>query len=104
MDRAVGSRDQGGQLPPPTVRTWWQDPTRKMDLNLVNIKDIPCTSETIWWMTSLGREEMPNVVGIDEFDYKPKGDRFKVALEGGKAKEAPTKDAEATPTARDPIH
>jgi hypothetical protein len=35
----------------------------------VNIEDIPCTSEAIRRLVSLGAEEMPNVAGITEFDY-----------------------------------
>jgi hypothetical protein len=30
-----------------TFRTWWRDLARKMDLNLVNIEDIPMTSGAI---------------------------------------------------------
>jgi chromosome segregation ATPase len=30
-----------------TFRTWWRDPARKMDLNSVNIEDIPMTSRAI---------------------------------------------------------
>jgi chromosome segregation ATPase len=30
-----------------TFRTWWRDPARKMDLNSVNIEDIPMTSGAI---------------------------------------------------------
>jgi hypothetical protein len=30
-----------------TFRTWWRDPARKMDLNSVNIEDIPMTKEAI---------------------------------------------------------
>ena len=30
-----------------TFRTWWRDPRRKMDLNIVHIEDIPYTNETI---------------------------------------------------------
>jgi hypothetical protein len=73
-----------------TFRTWWQDPTWKMDLNLVNIKDVPCTGETIQRLTSLGREETPDVAGIDEFNYNPEADHSEAALEGGKVSEAST--------------
>jgi hypothetical protein len=62
----------------------------------VNIEDIPCTGETIRWLTSLGREEMPNATRIDEFNYNPEANHFEVASEGGEAKEASTKDVEAT--------
>ena len=30
-----------------TFKTWWRDPARKVDLNMVNIKDIPSTVEAI---------------------------------------------------------
>ena len=73
-----------------------------MNLNLMNIEDMPCTSETIRRLTSLGREEMPDAMEIDEFDYKPEGDHSEVALEGGEAEEASIKDAEATLAVRDP--
>jgi hypothetical protein len=61
-----------------TFRTWWKDLARKMDLNLVNIEDIPCIGEAIWWLTNLGREEMPDAVGIEKFDYHPEVDQSKV--------------------------
>jgi vacuolar-type H+-ATPase subunit I/STV1 len=48
-----------------TFRTWWKDPAWKMDLNSVNIEDIPMTSGAIRQLISLGREEMPDAVGID---------------------------------------
>jgi hypothetical protein len=74
-----------------------------MDLNSVNIKDILCTSEAIKWLTSLGREEMPDAVGISDFNYNPKADHYEAAPKGGKANEASTKDAEATLAAQDPL-
>ena len=37
-----------------TFRTWWKDPSWKTDLDRLNIEDIPCTSETIRRLTSLG--------------------------------------------------
>jgi hypothetical protein len=39
---------------------------------------------------------MPNATGIDEFNYNPEANHFEVASEGGEAKEASTKDVEAT--------
>jgi hypothetical protein len=40
-----------------------------MDLNSVNIEDILMTSGAIRQLISLGREKMPDAVGIDRFDY-----------------------------------
>ena len=85
-----------------TFRTWWKDPARKMDLNLIQIKDIPCTGKAIWWLTSLAQEEMLDTAGIAEFDYHPQANDSKAASEGGEAKEA-FEDDEATPTAQDPL-
>jgi DNA repair exonuclease SbcCD ATPase subunit len=79
-----------------TFRTWWRDPARKMDLNLVNIEDIPMTREAIRQLISLGREKMPDAVGIDRFDY-----RSEAAPEGGEAEKEPS-DAEKPPPAQDP--
>ena len=42
-----------------------------MDLNLVQIEDIPCTCEAIRQLTSLDREEMLDAAGITDFDYNP---------------------------------
>jgi hypothetical protein len=42
-----------------------------VDLNLVNIEDIPCTNEAIRRLTNLGREEMPDAAGIWDFNYDP---------------------------------
>ena len=52
-------------------------------------------------LTSLGPEEMPNVAGIDRFNYDPYADHSKVASKDGKAKEASTEDAEATLAVQD---
>jgi hypothetical protein len=30
-----------------TFRTWWKDPAQRIDLNSMNIEDIPCTNEAI---------------------------------------------------------
>jgi predicted nuclease with TOPRIM domain len=79
-----------------TFRTWWRDPARKMDLNSVNIEDIPMTSGAIRQLISLGREEMPDAVGIDKFDYQPEA-----TPEGGEAEKKP-EDAENSPPAQDP--
>jgi hypothetical protein len=79
-----------------TFRTWWRDPARKMDLNSVNIEDIPMTKEAIRQLISLGREEMPDAAGIDRFAYHPE-----VAPEGGEA-EKEHDDAENPLPAEDP--
>jgi hypothetical protein len=79
-----------------TFKTWWRDPARKMDLNSVNIEDIPMTKEAIRQLISLGREEMPDAVGIDRFAYHPE-----VAPEGGEA-EKEHDDAENPLPAEDP--
>jgi predicted nucleic acid-binding Zn-ribbon protein len=79
-----------------TFRTWWKDPARKMDLNSVNIEDIPMTSGAIRQLISLGREEMSDAVGIDRFDYKPE-----TVPEGGEAEKEP-EDAMNCPLAQDP--
>jgi hypothetical protein len=84
-----------------TFRTWWKDPARKMDLNLVHIEDIPCIGEAIRRLTSLGQEEMPDAAGITEFDYHPRSGDSEVVPEGGEAREA-FEDVEATPTTQDP--
>jgi chromosome segregation ATPase len=39
-----------------TFRTWWKDPAQRVDLNSVNIEDIPCTSEAIRCLLSFGAE------------------------------------------------
>jgi hypothetical protein len=85
-----------------TFKTWWKDPARKIDLNRVNIKDIQCTGEAIQRLTSLSREEMPNAVGIDRFDYRPEAIQSKVVPEDGDAREA-FENAEAAPAAQDPL-
>jgi hypothetical protein len=64
-----------------------------MDLNLVNIEDIPMTSGAIRQIISLGREEMSDAVGIDRFDYKPEA-----ASKGGEA-EKRSEDATDSPPA-----
>jgi hypothetical protein len=67
-----------------------------MDLNSVNIEDIPMTKEAIRQLISLGREEMPDAAGIDRFAYHPEA-----APEGGKA-EKEHDDAENPLPAEDP--
>jgi hypothetical protein len=79
-----------------TFRTWWRDPARKMDLNSVNIEDIPMTREAIRQLISLGREEMPDATGIDRFNYRPDA-----APKGGEAEKEPD-GAEKPPPAQDP--
>ena len=37
-----------------TFKTWWKDSSWKMDLNLVQIEDVPCKSDAIRRLTSLG--------------------------------------------------
>jgi hypothetical protein len=82
-------------------RTWFRDPTQKVDLNSVNIEDIPCTNEAIQCLISLGREEMPDTVGIADFDYHPPPPELEAAAEGKEAREA-SRDAEATPAVQGP--
>jgi hypothetical protein len=79
-----------------TFRTWWRDPVRKMDLNSVNIEDIPMMSEAIRQLISLGQEEMPNAMGIDRFDCRPEA-----VPEGGEV-EKKAKDVVNSPSAKDP--
>jgi hypothetical protein len=67
-----------------------------MDLNLVNIEDIPMTKEAIRQVISLDLEEMPDAVGIDRFAYRPEA-----APEGGETKKDHD-DAEEPPPAQDP--
>jgi hypothetical protein len=67
-----------------------------MDLNSINIEDIPMTSGAIRQLVSLGREEMPDAVGIDRFNYRPEA-----APEGEEAKKRP-EDAKGSPLAQDP--
>jgi hypothetical protein len=83
-----------------TFRTWWRDPAQRVDLNSVNIKDIPCTKEVIRPLLSLGRKEMPNTAGIAEFDYRPALEPEAIG-ESGEAREA-FGNAEATPAVQDP--
>jgi hypothetical protein len=64
-----------------------------MDLNSVNIEDIPMTSGAIRQLISLGHEEMPDAVRIDRFDYRPEA-----APEGGEVKKKP-EDAMNSPPA-----
>jgi hypothetical protein len=86
-----------------TFRTWWRDPARKMDLNSVNIEDIPMTKEAIRQLISLGREEMPDAAGIDRFAYHPEAapEGGEAAPEGGEA-EKELDDAENPLPAEDP--
>ena len=65
-----------------TFKAWLKDPAQKIDLDSVNIEDIPCTSETIWRLTSLGREEMPDAAKIDKFNYDPHAKHSDAAPEG----------------------
>jgi hypothetical protein len=67
-----------------------------MDLNSVNIEDIPMTKEAIRQLISLGREEMPDTAGIDRFAY-----HLKMAAEGGEV-EKEHEDAENPLPAQDP--
>jgi hypothetical protein len=59
-----------------------------VDLNSVNIEDIPCTIKAIHRLISLGREEMPDAAGIAEFDYHPPAPELEAAEEDGEAEEA----------------
>jgi hypothetical protein len=54
-----------------TFRTWWKDPAQRIDLNSVNIEDIPCTGEAIRRLLSFGADEMPDAARIHEFNYQP---------------------------------
>jgi hypothetical protein len=85
-----------------TFRTWWKDSSWKIDLDQVNVEDVPCTSETMRRMTNLSREEMPDVVGIIVFDYHPPVEDFEATLEGAPDKEA-VEDDGAAPIAQDPL-
>ena len=60
-------------------------------------------SETIRQLTSLGREEIPDVAGIDQFKYDPHADHFDAALEDAEAREASIEDAKVTPAEQDLI-
>ena len=85
-----------------TFRTWWKDPSRKVDLDRLHVEDIPCTSETLRRLTNLDREEMPDAAGIAVFDYHPPVEDFKATLEGAPNKEA-VEDDGAAPIAQDPL-
>jgi hypothetical protein len=85
-----------------TFRAWWRDPAQRVDLNSVNIEDIPCTNEAIRRLISLGREEMPNAVRIAKFDYRPPAPEPKAAKEDGEAREA-FRNAGATTDVQDPL-
>ena len=84
-----------------TFRTWWKDPSQKVDLDKMHIEYVPCTSETMQRLTRLGQEEMPDAVGIVVFDYHPLTEDSEATLEGSQTREA-AEYAEATSTARDP--
>ena len=71
-----------------------------MDLNLVQIEDIPCTSETMQQLTSLRQEEMLDVARIIDFDCHPPAEDSEAAPKGAEAREA-AEDNEASPTAQD---
>jgi hypothetical protein len=81
-----------------TFRSWWRDPARKMDLNSVNIEDIPMTKEAIRQLISLGREEMPDAVGIDRFAYHPEA-----APEGGEVEKEHDKAENPLPAEDPPV-
>jgi hypothetical protein len=66
----------------------------------VNIEDIPCTSEAIRRLLSLGAKEMPNAAGITEFDYRPPALGPETVGDCGEAKEA-SETAEASPVLQD---
>jgi hypothetical protein len=85
-----------------TFWTWWRDPARKMDLNQINIKDIPCTNEVIWRLTTLGREEMPDAMGFTDLDYHPPTPKPEAVPEGREAREA-SGDGEAALVVQDPL-
>jgi hypothetical protein len=85
-----------------TFRTWWRDPAQKVDLNKINIEDIPCTNEAIRYLTTLGREEMPDAAGIADFDYHPPAPEPEAVPERGEVKEA-SGDAEAALVVQDPL-
>jgi hypothetical protein len=72
-----------------------------VDLNSVNIEDIPCTNEAIQCLLSLGREEMPDAVGIAEFDYRLPALELEATEESREAREA-SGNAEATLAVQDP--
>jgi hypothetical protein len=73
-----------------------------MDLNLMNIEDIPCTNEAIRCLISIGREKMPYDVGIVDFDYCPLAPEPETVLKGEEAREA-YENAEAMPAVQDPL-
>jgi hypothetical protein len=83
-----------------TFRTWWRDPAQRLDLNSVNIENIPCTSEAIRRLLSLGAKEMPNVARITEFDYRPPAPGPEAAGDCGEARKA-SGTAEASPILQD---
>jgi hypothetical protein len=85
-----------------TFRTWWRDPTQRVDFNSVNIEDIPCTNKAIRCLLSLGREEMLDAAGIVEFDYCPLAPKPEATEGSREAKEA-SGNAEATPAVQDPL-
>jgi hypothetical protein len=84
-----------------TFRSWWKDPSRKVDLNKLHVEDIPCTSETMRQLTNLGREEMLNAAGITVFDYHPPSKDSEATWEEAQDKEAVEGD-DAAPAAQDP--
>ena len=68
----------------------------------MQIEDVPCTSDAIRRLTSLGQEEMPDAIGIADFDYHPLADDSEATPKGAEAREV-VEDDEATPTAQDPF-
>jgi hypothetical protein len=83
-------------------RSWWKDPSHKVDLGKIHVEDIPCTSETIRRLTNLGREEMPDAAGITVFDYHPPTEDSEATQEDAQDKEAVESDG-AAPIAHDPF-
>jgi hypothetical protein len=73
-----------------------------VDLNLVNIEDVPATNEAIRRLISLGQEEMLDAERIRTFDYRPPALESEATPGGGEARLA-SEDAEAISTAQSPL-
>ena len=44
-----------------TFRTWAKDPTYSINMDEVNIEDIPCSDAAMLQLTNMGQEQMPDV-------------------------------------------
>jgi hypothetical protein len=61
-----------------TFQTWAKDPTHSINLNEVNIEDIPCSDAVMSQLMNFGQEQLFDAAGMKDFTYDPfaeKGDQ-----------------------------